>query len=446
MNRHKTALVVWGVAVAVYAVAVAGRTSFGVAGLSAIDRFNITAATLSLFTIVQVGVYAAAQLPVGLLLDRFGARMLLGCGAMILAVGQVGMALTDTVGWALVARFLIGLGDATAFTSVIRLVPSWFSPRRAPLITQLTGIMGGFGQFISSLPFAFALAHVGWAPAFSALSVIGVVAAAAAFGVIRDAPGGGVTGDAAGPGDVVTQTHPTIGDTLREPATWLGFWTHWTCNFPLTVFTLLWGVPFLQIHNGYGPAVASALLVVITGSGMVFGPLIGELTARHRLRRVWLVNAAAIMVLLAWGAVIILPAPAPGWLTILLLLTISFAGPASSIGFDFSRTAIPVSRLGTANGVINTGGFIASLMSAGLIGLVLDWSAAGEPLSAGDFKIAMSTQLLAWAIGMLNIELYRRRARKNDAAHGIVVPPLAEVAARYRSRARGSTRGGGSGL
>ena len=72
MSRHKVAVFVWLMAVAVYAVAVAGRTSFGVAGLTAIDHFEINATTLSLFTVVQVGVYAAAQIPVGLLLDKYG--------------------------------------------------------------------------------------------------------------------------------------------------------------------------------------------------------------------------------------------------------------------------------------------------------------------------------------------------------------------------------------
>ena len=142
MNRHKVAIFVWLMAVAVYAVAVAGRTSFGVAGLVAIDRFDINAATLSLFTVVQVGVYAAAQIPVGVLLDKYGPRIMLGSGALILAVGQIGMALSDTVGLALAARVLVGLGDATAFTSVIRIVPSWFSPPEGAIIHAAHGHRG----------------------------------------------------------------------------------------------------------------------------------------------------------------------------------------------------------------------------------------------------------------------------------------------------------------
>ncbi|MDP9807002.1 sugar phosphate permease [Trueperella bonasi] len=443
MTRHKVAVFVWLIAVAVYAVAVAGRTSFGVAGLTAIDRFDISAATLSLFTVVQVGVYAAAQIPVGLLLDKFGPRVLLGSGAIILAAGQVGMALADTVGFALAARVLVGLGDATAFTSVIRIVPSWFAPRRAPLFTQLTGIIGGLGQFISSVPFAYLLANVGWAPAFGGLAILGVAVSGLAFAFIRDTPKKWtLTHIEEDDEDLARQMTSTVSDTddmtisqtLREPASWLGFWTHWVGNFPQTVFLLLWGVPFLQIHQGMSQAGSSAILLVVTGAAIILGPLVGELTARHSMRRIWIVNGISCTLAAVWALVLVLPAPAPLWMIVVLLVVIAATGPASSIGFDYARTSIPVRRLGTANGLINMGGFIAALITAWLIGVVLDWSSQGAPLGAGDFKLAMSTQVFAWIVGMVMLEVFRRKTRKRDAERGITVPPLRKVIARYQAR------------
>ncbi|VEI12613.1 MFS transporter [Trueperella bialowiezensis] len=467
MTRHKVALFVWLMAVAVYAVAVAGRTSFGIAGLTAIDRFTIDAATLSLFTIVQVGVYAGAQIPVGLLLDRLGPRILLSGGALILAVGQLGMAWADSLGLALAARFFIGLGDATAFTSVIRIIPSWFSPRRAPLFTQLTGIVGGLGQFISSVPFAYVLANVGWTPAFAALAVFGLGVSALAFVFVRDTPSQWTYStidvpDAATPADSAArqgkqeiEARPdgatrsrevphvagrdgvesaSISQLVRDPEVWLGFWTHWLGNFPQTVFLLLWGVPFLQIHQEMSQAQASALLLVVTIAGMVFGPVIGELTARHSKRRVWLVNAIAIMLATTWTAVLLAPAPAPMWLIIALLIVLAASGPASSIGFDFARTAAPARRLGMATGLVNMGGFTAALLTAGAIGVVLDRSSGGAPLDAGDFKLALATQAIPWLFGMFMLDRCRRKARLRDAKRGIVVAPVRDVLERYAVR------------
>ena len=67
---------VWGVGVAAYVLSVTNRTSLSAVGVDAAVRFDADASTLSLFAVVQLAVYGAMQIPVGLLLDRFGARPL----------------------------------------------------------------------------------------------------------------------------------------------------------------------------------------------------------------------------------------------------------------------------------------------------------------------------------------------------------------------------------
>jgi MFS family permease len=92
----RRAVVVWGTAVAVYFLAIFHRSSLGVAGLVAADRFHITASQLSTFTVLQLLVYAAMQIPVGVLLDRFGPQRLLVAGTVFMTLAQLGFALTGT--------------------------------------------------------------------------------------------------------------------------------------------------------------------------------------------------------------------------------------------------------------------------------------------------------------------------------------------------------------
>ncbi|MGB9013636.1 MAG: MFS transporter, partial [Aeromicrobium sp.] len=136
---------VWGVALAVYLLAVFHRSSLAVAGLVATDRFDISAAQLATFTTVQLLVYAAMQIPVGLLVDRFGPRSVLITGALTMTAAQVGFAFADAYPLAVVARVFVGIGDAMTFICVLRLVNSWFPARRIPLVTQLTGVTGQLG-------------------------------------------------------------------------------------------------------------------------------------------------------------------------------------------------------------------------------------------------------------------------------------------------------------
>ena len=77
-----------------------------------------------MFTSVQVGVYALAQIPMGMLVDRFDARKLLLAGALILAAGQLILGFTDSYMIAIFAQVLIGVGDSFAFLSVMRLLPN----------------------------------------------------------------------------------------------------------------------------------------------------------------------------------------------------------------------------------------------------------------------------------------------------------------------------------
>ena len=88
--------IVWSVALIAYLVGVMHRTSFGVAGLDAAHRFSATPAALSGFVVLQLLVYAVLQVPVGLLLDRFGGRAMVAAGALTMAAGQLLLALAGS--------------------------------------------------------------------------------------------------------------------------------------------------------------------------------------------------------------------------------------------------------------------------------------------------------------------------------------------------------------
>lgn len=92
-------MVVWTVAVTVYFIAVLHRSSMAVAGLLAADRFHISASALSTFVVLQLLVYALMQIPVGLLVDRFGPRRVLLTGTLILTLAQLSFAFADTYVW-----------------------------------------------------------------------------------------------------------------------------------------------------------------------------------------------------------------------------------------------------------------------------------------------------------------------------------------------------------
>ncbi len=419
---------VWGVALVAYVVAVFHRSSLAVTGLEAQERFSASASALALFVVLQLAVYAALQIPVGVAVDRVGSRRVIVAGALTMAVGQLALALAPDVPTAVAARVLVGAGDAMTFISVLRVVSAWFPDTRVPLMTQLTGLLGQAGQVLAAYPLVALLGTTGWAVTFAGAAAVGVLVAVLVAVALRDTP----PGTPLPPARSTVQVRRDLALTLREPGTRLGFCTHLATQFPATVFGLLWGFPFLTAGQGLAPGTAAGLLTLLVVASMVVGPLIGAACGRWPLRRSALVFGIVGSTAMTWTAVLLWPGRAPLPLLVLLVLVLSTNGPGSLIGFDYARTTVPAARLGSASGVVNVGGFVASLTLVLGIGVVLDLltPAGSATYSLGALKTAFALQYAAWAVGIAGVLRYRRLLR---AQLGVTLAPL-HVAVRARLR------------
>ena len=424
------AYVAWAVGLLAYVVAVFHRSSLSVAAVDAQERFAAGASAVSLFLVLQLAVYAALQVPVGVALDRFGSRRMILAGAVTMASGQLVMALAEDVPTAVAARVLVGAGDAMTFISVLRTISLWFPGRTVPLVTQLTGILGQVGSIVAAYPLVALLHGTSWEVTFLGAAAVGVLVALLVLVALRDAPAGG-PGQAAGLADV----RRSLTETWREPGTRIGLYTHLVTQFSGTVFALLWGYPFLVLGQGLSPGTAAALLTLLVLVGMAVGPLFGRLCGRWPLRRSVLVFAILAATVSVWTVVLLWPGRAPLALLIALVVVLGTNGPGSMIGFDYARTENPAERVGSASGVVNVGGFVASLLTILAIGAVLDLLTPGSSADydLGAFRAAFAVQYVFWAIGLVGVLRHRRVMRARLARHGVVLAPLHRaVGARLR--------------
>ncbi|MCW2844379.1 MAG: major facilitator superfamily 1 [Nocardioides sp.] len=400
----------WLVALLIYFVAVFHRSSLAVAGLAAADRFDISASQLAAFTMLQLLVYAGMQVPVGLLVDRFGSRSVLLTGTLLMTIAQVGFALATSYPLALLARALVGIGDAMTFICVLRLVSTWFPARRIPFVTQVTGTLGQAGSLVAAIPMTWALGHLGWTRAYLVAAALGVALGVVGLLVLRDSPAGR---HLRGPTLSLGAVRASLAASWSHPGTRLGFWMHFSTQFSSTALTLLWGYPFFVRGEGRSPATAGLLLTVIVLAVMCAGPVLGWLVGAHPWHRSTTVLGIVSSIVTVWTVVLLWPGDAPLWLLVLLAAVTGVGGPASMIGFDVGRTSNPAERLASASGIINQGGFVASLLLVVAIGLVLDWRTPGDSgaYTPSAFRWAMSAQYVLWALGLTQVWRYRRRAR-----------------------------------
>jgi sugar phosphate permease len=394
----------WLLGISVYAVAVYQRSSLGVAGLAAAAHFHAGPAALSLFTIVQLLVYALMQVPVGLLADRVGPRRMLATGLVLMAVGQLGVAVTDQLPGGIAARVLVGAGDAMSFVSILRLISAWFPPYRCGLMTQLTSLAGMVGNLASVLPMSALLHSYGWTTTFIANATVAIVILVPVVFLLRDRPGGRRAVKPIHTASVRRQ----LAEAWAQPGTRLGTWTHMCTQFSSCVFGLLWGFPFLIKGEGLSTATAGVLLTLLVLAGAAFAQIFGIVSSRWPAVRHRLALGVVVTTMMSWTVVLLWSPHVPLAVLVVHIVILSAGGPASMLGFEHAREANPPQRAGTASGLVNIGGFSASVVAMLLIGLALQIFGG---LGTAAYTIAFALQFLLFAVGLRQMFHYGRLAQ-----------------------------------
>ncbi len=405
-RRPPRALLVWAVGVFAYLCAVSGRASFGVAGVEASERFGVDGAVLSLFGVVQLGTYAAAQIPAGLLLDRLGPRRMMVIGAVTMAVGQLLLAIATDVPTALLARLLTGVGDAATLISVVRLVTVWFPTHQVPVFTQLATMIGQFGQAVAAVPFLALLVGAGWTAAWSGLAFLLVLSVLLVLAVVQDAPPGDPTDHVPEP----VRAGQVLRDVFTSRQAWSGFFLHALTLATVNSFMFLWGVPYLTEGHGLGAAEVGTLLTVNVVVMVALGPLIGVATGRfphHRARLGWIAGG---ILTLTWTVTLLVPVPLSAWQLLPLIVALAIGSATCSVGFDLARTGVPGRAVGTATGMVNIGGYSTSLLAVLLIGVVLDLLAPEGGATLGDYRAALASMGVLMGAAALGLYVTTRRS------------------------------------
>jgi MFS family permease len=383
----------------------------GVATLIASERFDTNAQELATLAVFQLVVYAGMQIPVGILLDRFGAKKLLIIGALVMATGSFTVALAPNLGVAVFGRMLVGMGDSFTFISMIRIINGWYQGAKATRMQQNVSTVGQLGQFVSAVPFWFLLEHLGWNFSFTVISLVSllVVLLLLAFTADERAEHEHLRHQAA---SIKIATSQLL-ENMRNPGIRMAFWTHFVTQPTTTSVSLLWAVPFLVSAEGQSHEFASLTLTAMVLFGLVTGPLIGLVCSKYPQKRALLVYCVVALNSLTWLLLLAIPDRANSSVLLVCFLLISIGGPASLVAFDYTKDIAPKSRLGAANGFANVGGFLASFVMMYLTGLIIDLvqqaTSSTQRFTLVGFRFVFASQLLVVAIGITFFTLERRK-------------------------------------
>jgi predicted MFS family arabinose efflux permease len=381
------------------------RSSIGVIAPNLEAEFGLSSDDLGLLSGSFFFVFAGLQLPIGVLLDRFGGRLVLPSMMVLTVLGALAFAIAENFFGLLAGRLLIGVGCAGLMVGSLMILGRWCSPARFATTMSILFACANAGSLIATLPLAAATSAFGWRGTFISLAVTSGVLATAFLVVVRDAPSA----------HNYHRRRPESLSTIVAGVRQIFAYRDLVYLLPMVAVGYasviavlgLWGGPYLHDVYGLGE-VARGNALSIMAIAMILGTFAYGPLDRHFNTRRGVVTAGAVatlvplLVLAAWPGVGLLPAT-------LLLGLFGFLGSYSLVVMAHGLALVPEGLAGRGAAVLNT----ALMGGAGLLQAVTGHLMAALPETResvpSSLRYALLFGILAAMTGVA-LAIYRRAA------------------------------------
>jgi MFS family permease len=368
------------------------RTVNAVLAPDLVRDLGLDPAGLGLLTSTYFLAFAAAQLPLGLLLDRYGPRRVEAGLLLFAAGGALLFARATTLFELLLGRGLIGLGVAACLMAAFKAFTQWFPRELLPFVNGIQMVSGGLGALAATTPVELALRATDWRGVFLLLAGLTLAAALGIFAVVPEkAPEGGEK--------TLREQLDGVGTVFSSRAFWR--MTPWAVAAQAAYLSLagLWAGPWLRDVAGYQRLEAANALMGIS-LAMVAGYFaFGTLAARLGRHGVPASRVAAVGMAVFLGMQLLLVLQ-PAGLGLPLWLFFGFFGTACILPYAVLSQQFPPELAGRANTGLNLLVFLAAFAAQWGVGVILgQWptTAAGSYDPAGyrwGFSLLVGLQLL----------------------------------------------------
>lgn len=371
-NRNNYAIIGWlicGLGAIFYSYEYLLRIAPSVMELALREHFNLSATGFGLVSSAYYLAYVPMQLPVGVLLDRYGPQRLLTFACLICVIGTFAFTATSIVWVATVGRFLMGFGSAFAFVGVLKLATLWLPENRLAMISGMTSALGPIGAMLGDNFLDMFVEKIGWIKTLNITAFFGIGLTIVLWFGIRDRKGN-------------SRLHGTVpsfkkgmidlGIILRNKQIWVNGLYGCLVYLPTTVFAELWGIPYLRHAHGLS-AEAAGLANSLLFLGFIIGaPLMGYISDRLARRKFPMLigasGAAVVMMMILY-----LPGLKESNIQALMFL-LGLLYSSQAIVFAVGRELSPGEAAGTAMATTNMIVMLGAMLLQPLVGHLLDFS------------------------------------------------------------------------
>jgi type IV secretory pathway TrbF-like protein/sugar phosphate permease len=361
---------------------------------------SLGAADLGLLTSVYFLTLAASQIPVGVMLDRYGPRRVQSALFLVAAAGSALFSVSQAFLALLIARALIGLGVAAALTAGLKAIVVWFPRERVAPVNGYMTMLGALGAVTATLPAERLIDWLGWRGLFGLLTVATAASAVIIFIAVPEPAA-----------SVPERSAPA---SLKSVFTDLRFWR----LAPLSAASVgsawalggLWAAPWLTDVEGLDRASLITQLFAMAIAASFGALLLGMMTQRMRRHGIGVQTLFAVLAVLFIAAqlALILRLPLP---SVVPWSLVAVVGAGTVLSYAIVAEYFPSELAGRANGALNVFHFGWAFVVQYAVGLILDrWSRQNGHYPALAYQVAFGLNVALQALALAWFETPRLRA------------------------------------
>lgn len=361
--------------------------------------FSVKASTIGLVASIQFFVYTGLQIPMGILVDRYGPNLFLISGAALTGIGTILYSLGTHAFILFFARILTGIGDATIWVSMVLILSLWFGKGEFPRLIGLAGMTGSLGFLLATVPFSAVIVSFGWRGSFLSTGILLCVWSFFLFLILVKKPKQPLLVKS-------TLQHEKIPVLLRRIFLNRQAWALFLCHFGIVGgyigFIGSWAVPYAMDVYGMTRIEASQVIMISLIGALVGAPLIGWVSSYlGKIKRPYVVFH--ITVLMCWTAFLLFKGQPPLFLVIILFFIIGFGFGANSLTFAAVRKSFPVTESGSVSGFANTGGFLSAVLLPGVFGSILESVQSTSGSISDGYFYGFFTPMIFSMVGLIGV-------------------------------------------
>ncbi|MDN4492749.1 MFS transporter [Ureibacillus aquaedulcis] len=413
MEKQNSAFrwVIFASVIFAYLIMASQRTAPGLITDQIMGDFNVTATTIGLLASIQFFVYTSLQIPMGILVDRYGPNLFLITGALLTGVGTVAYSLSTHEVVLFLARVLTGIGDATIWVSLVLILSQWFNAKEFAQLIGVAGMTGSLGFLLATVPLSAFIDSVGWRNSFFSAGVLLCLIGILLYFVLVKKPNQTFIKKRE------KQSERTL-DLLRRIFSSRQAWALFMCHFGVVGgyigFIGSWAVPYGMDLYGMSRFEASQLIMISLVGALIGAPLIGWVSSRlNKIKQPYVVFH--IIILFCWSIFLLYKGQPPYALLIMLFFIIGFGFGSNSLTFSAVRLSFPIKESGLVSGFANTGGFLSAVLLPSIFGKILDIFQISSGNIGDGYFYGFITPILFSMIGLIGVLLLKENWKKADS-------------------------------